>query len=173
MKILFLTNRPLPRSQAGTVVDYLDSFAKYSEHEIYEVPMLNIFPSNLKLENFDIVIIHYTLSIGNLIEHYLGKKLINLLKNFKGLKVAFIQDEYRHISTLIKNIKFIGLHLLFTCVPKYEIEKVYPKKVLPHLKIVNILTGYLPENLVNYVNILAIKDRKIDIGYRSRKRRCC
>lgn len=168
MKILFLSNRPTENSQATTVTEYLDSLHEHSKFDIYEISMLHYFPSRVNLDNFDVVITHYSLSIGPLMEHYLGKDLICKLKDFRGLKAAFLQDEYREIETYWKNINYLGIDILFSIVPNSEINKVYPKNKLPNLKVVNVLTGYVSEKLLQE-DVAPIKNRKIDVGYRTRK----
>ena len=80
--------------------------------------MLNIFPK-IDLNNFHIVLIHYTLPIGVMKEHYLGKKLIDLLKSYKGLKAVFLQDEYRNINKLWENFNDLKIDIfIFLCARK-------------------------------------------------------
>ena len=168
MNILFLCNRPTNNSQAETVAEYMDALKNFSEHKIFEISMLHNFPSRINLNNFDVVITHYTLSLGPLLNHYLGRQLIAKLKKYNGLKVAFLQDEYRSTQTYWKNLNDLGIDILFSCVPKSEISKVYPKNKVPKLKVENVLTGYISNKLLNY-EVLPIKDRSIDVGYRTRK----
>ena len=168
MKILFLANRPTTQSQAATVIEYLDAFTRFSSHDIYEVSMLHAFPTKLDLNRFDAIVTHYSLSIGPMIEHYLGPYLIAQLKSFRGLKVAFLQDEYREIQTYWKNINELGIDLLFSCVPEKEIPKVYPNQKVPKLRVVNVLTGYVPERLLKQ-SVLPVAQRPIDVGYRTRR----
>lgn len=168
MEILFLSNRPSKNSQASTVTEYLDSLSKYSINNIYEISMLHHFPSQIDLDRFDVVITHYSLSLGSLINHYLGKDLIKKLKNFNGLKAAFLQDEYRETKVYWKHLNELGFDVLFSCVPENEINKVYPAKKVPNLKVVNVLTGYVSEILLKKT-VLPIIERPIDIGYRTRK----
>lgn len=168
LDILFLTNRPTKNSQAATVTEYLDSLHMYSSHKVFEVSMLHHFPAGLELDRFDAIITHYSLSIGPLIEHYLGKELISKLKKFKGLKAAFLQDEYREIKTYWQNINELGLDVLFSCVPEGEIGKVYPANQVPRLHVENVLTGYVSENLIKR-SVPRIEERVIDVGYRTRR----
>lgn len=168
MNILFLTNRPVANTQAATVTEYLDALHRFSKHRVFEVSMLNHFPAKLDLGRFDAVIIHYSLSIGPLINHYLGPHLIARLKQYRGLKAAFLQDEYREIETYWRHCNELGLDVLFSCVPDDEISKVYPADKVPGLRVVNVLTGYVPEALMNYPSP-PIAERRIDVGYRSRK----
>lgn len=168
MDILFLTNRPAANTQAATVTEYLDALHRFSGHRVFEISMLNHFPARLQLDRFDAVITHYSLSIGPLINHYLGQDLIAQLKTYRGLKVAFLQDEYREIQTYWRHINELGLDVLFSCVPDDEIAKVYPPDKVPGLRVVNVLTGYVPEALMNYPS-RPVAERTIDVGYRSRK----
>jgi hypothetical protein len=168
MNILLLSNRPTANTQAETVTEYLDSFSKYSGHNIYEISMLHNFPERVELNRFDAVITHYSLSIGSMLYHYLGPNLVSQLKSFKGLKAAFLQDEYREIKTYWKHINELGINILFSCVPSGEVSKVYPKIEVPNLQVVNVLTGYVPEALLQQ-SVIPIKHRPIDVGYRTRK----
>jgi hypothetical protein len=168
MDILFLANRPAANTQAATVTEYLDALHRFSGHRVFEISMLNHFPGKLELDRFDAVIIHYSLSIGPLIDHYLGPDLIAQIKAYRGLKAAFLQDEYREIQTYWRHINELGLDVLFSCVPDNEIPKVYPPDKVPGVRVVNVLTGYVPEALMNYPS-RPIAERAIDVGYRSRK----
>lgn len=168
MEILFLTNRPTANSQAATVTEYLDSLIKYSKHNVHEISMMHHFPSRIDLDRFDVVITHYSLSLGPLLYHYLGSDLVERLKRFRGLKAAFLQDEYREIQTYWRHLNELGIDLLFSCVPDDEIEKVYPSAKVPKLRVVNVLTGYVSDSLVHRT-VLPIADRPIDVGYRTRK----
>lgn len=168
MEILFLTNRPTANTQAATVTEYLDALVDYSKHNVHEISMLHNFPARIDLSRFDVVISHYSLSIGPLLRHYFGDDLIEQLKNFKGLKAAFLQDEYREIKTYWKHINELGINVLFSCVPEDEILKVYPPSEVPNLRVVNVLTGYVPEALLQ-LEVAPVSQRPIDVGYRTRK----
>lgn len=168
MHILFLANRPASNTQAATVTEYLDALHKYSKHQVHEISMLHDFPSQIDLDKFDVVITHYSLSLGPLLYHYLGNDLVEKLKCFKGLKAAFLQDEYREIRTYWKHLNELNIDVLFSCVPDHEIEKVYPEAEVPNLRVVNVLTGYVPEPLTQ-LDVQEVKDRPIDVSYRTRK----
>ena len=98
LKILFLANRPASGTQASTVTEYLDALHKYSGNDVFEISMMHYFPGRIDLNRFDVVLLHYSLSIGPMINHYLGQDLIAKLKKFRGLKASFLQDEYREIN---------------------------------------------------------------------------
>ena len=168
MDILFLTNRPTSNTQAATVTEYLDAIHNYSSHRVREVSMLHRFPSQIELDRFDVVITHYSLSLGPLLHHYFGDALLQNLKRFRGLKAAFLQDEYREIQTYWKHINELDIRLLFSCVPEEEIAKVYPRDKVPRLRVVNVLTGYVPDRLLRQ-SVLPVARRCIDVGYRTRR----
>ncbi|MES9886962.1 MAG: hypothetical protein ABW140_09135 [Candidatus Sedimenticola sp. 6PFRAG1] len=166
LNILILCNRPTKNSQAATVFDHLDAFQKYSTHNIFELSTIHSIPSRVKLDRFDVIVIHYTLGIG--FEHYLNSKTKSIISTSNALKVVFIQDEYRVINDVTQSLIDIGADIVFTCVPEGEIEKVYLPDKLPKLTVINNLCGYVPEHPDTTPTPL-IKDRPIDVGYRSRK----
>ncbi len=181
LKILLLCDYNL--SNASMVIDHINSLYRYSENEVYVLSDIiknngNI-PNNIKLidsndskkidnvlDLFDCVVIHYSLTLA--LETYISHKLKQKLRDFEGLKVLFIQDEYRFLDKTIENINFAGIDLIFSCIPTKEIPKIYKKSELPNVKIVNVLTGYTSEYL-SYFPIKPFKKRKYDVSYRGRK----
>ncbi len=163
-----LCNRPAEGADASTIADHLDAFSKFSGNKVTELSFLRCLPKNIKLIRFDVIIIHYSLAIGYLRKHYINQETIEKIQAFKGLKAVFIQDEYRSVRSVWETLKTLEIDILFTCVPQNEIEKVYPSKILPNILKINTLTGYVPSKLLA-VRRKKIKNRKIDVGYRSRK----
>jgi len=168
MRILLLCDyRPY---NASTVTDHINSFYNLSVNQVFVYSGLVMnrgeLPEDIDLKEFDAVMVHYSIFIS--VDAYLSPRSRNRLKNFKGIKVVFIQDEYRSVNSTIKQLKNIGFHLLFTCVPEEEIEKVYPGKKLPRLKKINTLTGYVPSPLLYYTAV-PLSKRKYDVSYRGRK----
>lgn len=168
LNILLLCNRPVRNADAATVTDHLDAFGRYSRNRVRELSFLRGLPSALDLAQFDVLVIHYSIAIGYLSEHYISPKSKARVRDFPGLKVVFIQDEYRAIGAVIEALRFMRVDLLFTCVPEAEIEKVYPAESLPGLVKINNLTGYVPEALLHAVTA-PLAARPIDVGYRTRK----
>jgi hypothetical protein len=141
---------------------------RFSRHRVQELSFLRDLPSGLDLSQFDVLVIHYSIAIGYLSEHYIGPEARQRVRDFPGLKVLFIQDEYRLIDAVHDALRFMGIHLLFTCMPEGEVDKVYPEKALPELTKVITLTGYVPQSLLSF-EVSRIVERPIDVGYRSRK----
>ena len=168
LNILLLCNRPAKNADASTVTDHLDAFCEYSEHNITQLSFIRDMPSRLDLNRFDAVIIHYTIAVGYLCKHYLSERTKQRIRDFNGVKIVFIQDEYRSVNAVLKTLQFIKANILFTCVPESEIPKVYSNDALPDVLKVNTLTGYVPKELLT-AQVPKIADRPIDVGYRTRK----
>jgi hypothetical protein len=151
---------------AATVRDHIDSLVAKSRHRIRIISILGDLPRALDLNHFDAVIVHYSLSCFDNLS--VSASLRKTLGQFCGLKAIFIQDEYRAVNAAITAMREMGINLLFTCVPEPEIEKVYPGDSLPGVTKINVLTGYVPEGLLDK-RVPAYAYREFDVGYRARK----
>jgi hypothetical protein len=151
---------------ASTVSDHIESLCRYSRHNISCLSMFGTLPKRLDLRRFDVIVIHYSLTLCH--DAYISIGARRKLAEFRGLKVVFIQDEYRHVDRTIAALYELGVNVLFTCVPDSEIEKVYSEAQLPGVRKVDTLTGFVPENLVKR-EVPSCHNRPIDVGYRSRK----
>ena len=168
LNILLLCNRPARSAEASTVTDHLDAFLRYSRHRVQPLSFIRELPSAIDLTQFDAVVIHYTVAIGYLSDHYISPASKQRISDFHGLKAVFIQDEYRAVNKVHEALRLMGMHLLFTCVPDGEVARVYPDADLPGMTKVTNLTGYVPDSLVNQP-VPPIAERAIDVGYRTRK----
>ena len=129
LEILLIGVRP--KSNANTIVDHLGAFKSYSRHRVHffqnltavygtlngRIPTL---PKALDLGAFDVLVIHYT----NYLPSYecfdaLARERI---AQFRGLKVLFLQDEYREINLVTEHAGRLGIDVLLPCVPEPEIE---------------------------------------------------
>jgi len=168
LNILLLCNRPVRNADASTVTDHLDAFLNFSRHRVTQLSFIRHLPKALDLDRFDVVVIHYTVAIGYMIEHYLDQEARRRIREFSGLKVVFIQDEYRSVNAVLDTLDYMRIQLLFTCVPESEFEKVYPSSRLQGIVRKNTLTGYVPAALAR-MEVPRIAEREIDVGYRTRK----
>lgn len=123
-------------------------------------------PKDFPLEEFDVVILHYSVFLA--VDAYVSPRLKKRLQAFKGVKCIFLQDEYRFVNETLQNIKKVGFDIIFTCVPENEIENVYPQHLIPKTKRINVLTGYVPEELLT-IQVKELSKRKYDVSYRGRK----
>jgi hypothetical protein len=166
-----------PRSNANTIVDHLQAFAKFSRHRVHFLQNLTALygnfggriptlPPSFDLDRFDALVLHYSNFIVS--ERHLDADARERIRAFRGLKVLFLQDEYRQIDAIVARMRELGIDVLFTCVPEGEVEKVYPEERLPGVTKVVTLTGFVPDNLLE-VRVPPAARRPIDVGYRSRK----
>lgn len=150
---------------AATVRDHIVALETYSRHKWWRLSMLGDLPDGLDLDRFDAVVVHYTLVASS--NSYVSESARERLAGFRGLKAIFIQDEYRFVDKSTDAMRQIGIHILFTCVPSAEIDNVYAAARLPGVTKRNVLTGYVPEKLLDWPVQLP-SQRQIDIGYRGR-----
>ncbi len=154
------------RCHASTVLDHIAAITTFSDHDVRIFNPLGVTRSRyLDLDEFDVVVLHYSLIIIS--DHYLSPDLRDKIRRFRGLKVQFIQDEYRWVDEITATVRYLGIHVLFTLVPPSEIRKIYSEDRLPGVVILPTRAGYVPEHLAR-LQVPPLTARPIDIGYRGR-----
>ena len=146
----------------GTIKDYVDSFTKYSKHNIL------VSDWNDKLYNSaDVIILHYSIMHAILFPHEKVRKnaYIKFFQSYKGEVVVIIQDEYYDVNVIRIILKLIKVDLILSCIPKEHQRTIYNST--PNASIERVLTGYVPEK--NEIKIpQKIKGRKHFIFYRGK-----
>ena len=165
LNILLYCNRPAESENAGTVIDHIDAFAKYSRHNVTLWSSMKELPCGATLGKFDCIVIHYTLSL--LYETYIPAESLEKIREFAGLKILFIQDEYRRVDFVCDKIKYARIDLVFTCAPSGVASQIYAS-LEGKVALSTTLTGYVPEQLSG-VKTKPLTERSIDVGYRARK----
>ncbi len=166
---ILLLSIDAPHRNAQTILDHRRAFRHFSAHRVRELSdistTLTRIAPGFELDAFDVLVIHYSNflpanspSVASTMER---------IRSFRGLKVLFVQDEYREVLALHERIRDLGIDVLFTCVPEGEITKVYPPATLPSVRVVNTLTGYVPAHLLSRSAPRA-DARPVDVGYRAR-----
>lgn len=151
----------------GTIREHLSSFQAFSKHTIYYASATHNVDCNFDLSCFDVIVLHYSIRVS--LTWHLSPKFAAALKNYKGHKVLFIQDEYDCTETARDWIENLDIQTVFTCVPEEYVEKVYPRLRFPKVNFVQNLTGYVPIEYENMKTLIRpLKDRKHVIGYRGR-----
>ena len=172
LKILLLADDVHHNSN---VTDDINQYKSYSKHKIDIYNPIHkklktirgkLFPnSSLQLERYDAIIIHYSIYI--LGEYFLSNDLSDKIKKYKGLKIQTIRDEYRNINDMIEKQSYLGINILFSVLRVKHIKKVYGHPSLSKMLIVSCIPGNVSDYLTK-INVPKIKDRKINISYRSR-----
>lgn len=154
------------RGHANTVRDHIAMFQAHSTHDVRVFNPMG-FPRSrmLDLDEFDAVVIHYSLLV--IFDHFLHPSFREQIRRYRGLKVQFIQDECRWVNAVTAMMRSLGIHVLFTLLPEQEIDKVYNEQTLPGVTIHRTLAGYMPESLAG-LKPPPFESRPIDIGYRGR-----
>ncbi len=157
------------RSHANTVLDHIASLTRWSRHRVEPFNPYNISSSRfLDLDAFDVVVIHYSILIVS--DEHLAPSFRDALATFRGLKVQFIQDEYRRVDEIGAMVRRLGIHALFTLVPEKEIPKIWSEARVPGVLKVPTLAGYVPDNLLEFNRAPPpLESRPIEIGYRGRE----
>jgi hypothetical protein len=151
--------------QPGTTREHIEALHRYSRHDVKIFTPRGIGRSRyLDLNEFDVVIIHYSLVIIS--DYYLAPHFREQLRQFSGLKILFIQDEYRWVNAITAMIRYLGINVLFTLLPSSEVSKVYNETTVPGVEIVESLAGYASDGPAGLSS--SFEDRPIDIGYRGR-----
>jgi hypothetical protein len=163
LSILLLADAP--RRTANTIRDHVGAFRRYSRHR---VAVLN--PRGLgnvpagDLDAFDVVVIHYTIHPN--VRPHVSPRLREQLRSFRGLKVQFLQDEYRQVDRMTAEMRELGVDILFSAVPEDQVPKVYGGR-LEKTRVLPTLTGYVPAALAK-TKPRPLVERPIEIGYRGR-----
>lgn len=152
-------------TNAAMVCDHINAFVKYSGNAVYTLSRVGSIPDDLDLREFDVIIIHYSLTLA--LDSYVSHATRLRLRDYPGLKAIFVQDEYRFVRRTTEMMRFIGVDLIFTCIPEQEIHKVYPPEEFKNVTIRNVLTGAVSTWLTTYVTVPLAK-RPIEVGYRGR-----
>lgn len=154
------------RASAGTIGDHIFGIRDLSRHDVTVVNFWGELPRSLNLERFDVLIIHYSLTACH--DSYIRPLARINLRNFQGVKVAFVQDEYRFIDDTTAALAAMRISALMSVVGEEVIDQIYPPEKLPGVRRETVLTGYVPEHLLTR-DVPRYQDRPIDVGYRARK----
>jgi hypothetical protein len=163
LRILLLADDQ--KVHANTIRDHIAMFRRYSRHEVRNFNPRGLARSRfLDLDAFDVVVIHYSLVV--IWDNYLAPAFREQIRRYQGLKVQFLQDEYRFVDALTDEMRRLGIDVLYSVVPQDAVAGVYGDR-LPGTEILPALTGYVPERLVGQA-VPPLAARPIDVGYRGR-----
>jgi hypothetical protein len=163
MNVLYLYNES--QTYTRTVFEHISSFSIYSDHCAFYAHMDINSELSCDLSSFEVIVIHYSIRLA--FDQVSDKNAV-LLKEYKGLKVLFIQDEYDYTRRAWGWINNLGIGLVFSVVPQGVISSVYPPQNFPYTRFVNVLTGYVPRINVFSSTPTPPSQRHLTIAYRGR-----
>jgi len=155
-----------------TLREHLESFALFSRNDVsFSIVTLdgirNAYPGTTgSFSLYDAVVIHYSVRLS--VEQHMSPACAEALQGYGGLKIVFVQDDYDTTEITHKGIKRLGIHAVFTVVPKAFIEAVYPKLRFPYVEFRETLTGFVPLQLKPPKRLKPMAERQWVIGYRGR-----
>ncbi len=164
LSILLLADRG--RRHADNLNEHVASFRRYSRHRVTvfnprDLPRSRAFD----LSGFDVVVLHYSLVITA--DSYLAPFFRERIRGFRGLKIQFLQDEYRWVDEVTAMLRYLEIDVLFTIVPMREVPKLYGSRI-PDAEIHQTLAGFVPESLMRRQRVPPLSGRRFEIGYRGR-----
>ena len=150
----------------NTLREHLESFARFSANRVFYAAATHQARCIHDLSLFDAIVIHYSVRVS--LPDHLSQLFAQTLREFGGLKVLFVQDDYDTTEQARTWIERLGIHIVFTVVPQEFIEVVYPSSRFPYVRFVNTLTGYVPLDLREPEQLKPLSRRRLLIGYRGR-----
>lgn len=154
-------------NHVATTAEYINSFAYFSGYEVAYLHVVHGARIDCDLDEFDAILHNYCARFafpGSVNAEYCEK-----LKRYRGVKAMTVQDEYDWTDRLRDAIREHGFHVIFTCVPQAFIEQVYPRAQFPMIDFVSVLTGYVPEDVLDRGWMpRPLTERSTVIGYRGR-----
>jgi hypothetical protein len=151
----------------STLIEHLESFSNYSLHNIYYAVGVRNTTCDPSFYMADVIIVHYSVRLS--VKDLISPLLVELLSNFGGLKILFIQDEYEETETARQWIEKLDFNMVFTCVPGKFIHDIYPRERFKQTKFIQNLTGYVPQAVLKNNFSIPLAERKNFICYRGRK----
>src|SRR5579862_4511110 len=121
------------KGHTDTIHDHINMFRRFSRHDVRLFNPRGISRSRfLNLDAFDVVVIHYSITV--IWDDYLSPALRSLIRDFRGLKVQFLQDEYRFVDAMTDQARNLGIDVLYSVVPENSVAGVYGDR-LPGVEI--------------------------------------
>ena len=172
LDVLLLANSDY---SAGCCLDYINAIQNNSNHRVtVRNPMAKSRSDKLFLrpyvslkndygKNFDVIIIHDSICI--IFRNYISFLLRKKLQNCKGFKIVIIQDEYRWINRILREMVYLNVDCIVSLLDKENINKVYNHPQLENKLMVSTLAGYVSNNWINR-DVPKISERKKHIIYR-------
>jgi len=150
---------------APNVLEHIRALHQLSRHRVELLNPVGMARSRLlRLEDYDAVVVHYSIFV--LDERHLASWFREQLATLRGLKVQFIQDEYRRVDAMTARIRELGIDVVFSSVPPEAVPAVYGS-LEPHVDVLPTLTGYVPAALEAHRRPPLV-GRPLDVVYRGR-----
>src|SRR5690242_10759119 len=151
----------------ATTQEYLSSFHRFSRYQVKYLHVTHGAKIACDLAQFDAVLQNYCVRLAE--PDLISRDYLEWLRAYRGVKAIAVQDEYFRTGALRKGLADLGFDIVFTCVPPAHIDQIYPRSQFPGTTFITVLTGYVPDVLVEQERPRRpLRERPIIIGYRGR-----
>ncbi len=164
MKLIIAYSRN--STQVTTTYEYLTAFKKYWPGDVSYIHVTNEASIWKNFEGCDVLLHNYCARLC--FDGYVSESYKEAVRNFTGVKVLSVQDEYDRTDALKAAIKDLDFDIVLTCVPEDQVELVYPGEEFRDVKFLTVLTGYIDEPEVISGPRRALEERPNVVGYRGR-----
>jgi hypothetical protein len=169
LRVLFVAD--FPRGQhipdLTVITDYIEAVTTHSRHIISCVNSHAAHGDPCPdFRDFDVVLLHYTVLLP--LQEYFPRPYAKALKQFQGLKVVILQDEFRWIDDTSRLLASFGVHMMLSSLTTENLPRVYRLQSVSAIDKCSALPGYIPERLIG-VAVPAIADRPLHVTYRGRE----
>lgn len=147
------------------VREHIDAITKIPNYQVYLSDPYSDKWNEDVLKQFDALIIHYSNSL--IWNHIWTDKKLEMLHNFPGIKIVFVQDEYRQVNRFQEKCMRIGANFIFSSLQSGQCADQYPDLWKSGVQFRFTLPGYVSNNLQKKIFKQPSKKSPI-IRYRSR-----
>ncbi len=166
VQVLFLCDAVAPGMQ-NAILDHIEAFASNSRLSIVPFnPRSVLSARGFSLRGFDVVVIHFSLCA--LWDNYLPPPVRDAISAFSGLKIQFVQDEYRYADLMSERMVELGIDIVFTLADDAARKKIYRRLEDEDVRFIRTATAYVPANLIESSRV-PIESRRIALSYRARE----
>lgn len=155
-----------PALRTNTVSDHLRAFREFSPNKYTIIDSAAFGALEASLDAYDCLVFHYSIIIS--MESFTPRPLREKIKRFKGVKIAFIQDEYRIIDRQNAALAELQINVVFTVTNPDVTRKIYRDEFFENVRFEHTLTGFVPEHLLS-IDVPKYAERPLDVSYRARK----
>ena len=150
----------------GAIRDHVDGLAESSHHVIEVASCTGSVVPEIDLDAYDGIAVHFSVRLS--IEDHMSRAWQKAVREFPGLKLAFVQDEYDSPDLACEYIDDLGIHGVFTCVPLEDVRQVYRSSRLDSVEFRNNLTGYVADSFRQLPVFKPVETRDLRFCYRGR-----
>jgi hypothetical protein len=157
---------------AETTREHVEMFAAFSEHDV-TCADLSILDLGLDLNSFEAIVFHYSVVIPAWHSDFKDKRRADII-NARAIKMLFIQDEFRWVTSVTDAITELGISVVFSVQPEDTIKAAYQTHpywkvpILQDVRFEQTLTGFVDEKLTKR-KVPDYEARPLDVTYRARK----